>query len=569
MTNEDFNLSSDPWIKVINGQTKQVEEVSLIELFQKAQDYQSLAGEMHVQDFAILRVLLAILHTVYSRYDSQNQGYDWLELDDQMQVTQIVGAVEQEDLRDTWDELFQAGRFSAAVTDYLRLNSALFDFYGERPFYQATRAEYDSLVPKKKQVSTGTGTVAVKQINRLVSESGNSPAIFSPKTSDFKDQVSVPELARWLITYQNFTGVTDKTKVVTDEKFSNPAGWSYRMTPVYAKGQNLFETLMLNFLILDGSESEDYRVEKPVWEYPNFQEYVHVRERLLLPNNLAELYTYLSRMIHLEWDDSTVPTIYSAGIPMAENVNAKLEPMTTWRYDTKEKPAVFKPVMKSTRSLGTAMWRNFGQYVNPNESDQNLQPGLVGWLDKLKEEQLITDRPITLISTGLVNDGNATSQAPVAEYYDDMTIDADVLFDDVGEQRWPVRIADTIEITTQVGKDYWVFMNNVSKLRRLAGNEFANRASASFYDQLNVPFKDWLASLQSGDDRDAKISIWNHQLWSIMCASIDEFMNQVTPRDLRGQIDENGKLINVLLFRSQLFSKVSGRLKIEKQVNKA
>lgn len=158
-------------------------------------------------------------------------------------------------------------------------------FFGGTPFYQVTADEYDQLVPAKKKIATGTGTVSVKQINRQVSESGNTPAIFSPKVAEFKDQITIPELVRWLISYQNFTGVTDKTKIEMEEKFSNPAGWLYRLNPVFAKGQTLFDTLMLNLVLVQTDGDQIYQNQKPVWEYDTVIKYVEERKlhkRLLI-----------------------------------------------------------------------------------------------------------------------------------------------------------------------------------------------------------------------------------------------------------------------------------------------
>ena len=68
MREDDFNLIHEPWVCVhyLDGT---VGEVSLLELFRDAHTIQSLAGDLPTQDAAILRVLLAILHTVFSRVD--------------------------------------------------------------------------------------------------------------------------------------------------------------------------------------------------------------------------------------------------------------------------------------------------------------------------------------------------------------------------------------------------------------------------------------------------------------------------------------------------------------------
>ena len=234
MSEKHFNLVTEPWIKVIDDQNQE-REVSLEKLFTNIEHYRRLAGEMKSQDLAILRFLLAILTTVYSRYDAVDQPYDWLELDDQMRpVSFDEDAFDSERKRiekgllATWRKLYHVGHFTPVLTEYLHQYQKRFDLFDKNtPFYQVTREQYDSLVPQNKTIAKGKGTVAVKQINRTISESNNKPDIFSPSTSLHKNDVSLAALVRWLITYQNFTAVTDKTKITTKEKFSVSKGWLY------------------------------------------------------------------------------------------------------------------------------------------------------------------------------------------------------------------------------------------------------------------------------------------------------------------------------------------------------
>ena len=65
MNDKDFNLLDEPWIRVIDKDCG-IHEVSLIGLFERAHVYRDLCGELPTQDFAVLRLLLAVLHTVFS-----------------------------------------------------------------------------------------------------------------------------------------------------------------------------------------------------------------------------------------------------------------------------------------------------------------------------------------------------------------------------------------------------------------------------------------------------------------------------------------------------------------------
>ncbi|MCD7084084.1 type I-E CRISPR-associated protein Cse1/CasA [Limosilactobacillus fastidiosus] len=565
MSEQQFNLVTDPWIKVID-EKNQEQTVSLNQVFEKATQYQRLAGEMRSQDLAILRFLLAILTTVYSRYDAYDQPYHWLQIDDKTMCPVSFDddsfSEDEQQIKDellsTWKILYQSKQFSQAVIMYLNNHQDKFDLLNkDNPFYQVTKEQYDDLVPTNKSVEKGKGTVAVKQINRTISESNNKPDIFSPNSPAHKNDISLDSLARWLITYQNFTAVTDKTKVKSEDKFSVSRGWLYGLNPVFAVGKNLFDTLMLNMILVPQKElfDDDLINQEPVWEV-SVNEYVHFRKNNQFPTNLAQLYTVWSRIIHIEWDGER-PIIFSAGLPKLDNQDAFLEPMTTWKPGKKGEGA--KPNLRWLNSLGKAMWRNFGQYVAISNND-DLEPGIVTWLKLLKHNKFIRlNDKIHLMTVGLINDGNATSQSPAAEFYDDMQINADVLFDDNSLQRnyWPRRIEDTIELTEKVGAYVWHFANNAGKLRGVAdAGSFANRISAEFYNQLNRPFNEWLSQLTNHDDRDQQVNEWKRILKQISLGVSDDLMRKATPQEIRGKQNEDGTENNIFvqyrIFKSSL-----------------
>ncbi len=551
---QSFNLVSEPWIKVSEVQTNQVTKVSLLELFEGAGDFRELAGDMRAQDLAILRFLLAILTTVYSRFDANDEMYEWLErrddgwaLDEDIDVLDI-----QKDFLKTWKRIYKSKGFTSLLFDYLKENEDSFDLLSkENPFYQVTESVYDSFVPANKKVSLGKGTVSVKQINRLISESNNSPSVFSPKTSSSKEKLTLDEFSRWLISYQNFTGVTDKTKINAKESVSS--GWLYSINPVLAKGSNMFETLMLN-LVLDPKNEKEV-LQRPVWEFPNMKEYINERMKGQTPSNIAELYTVWSRMLHVKWDEKQQPIIFTAGLSKNDGTDMFVEPMTTWKYDPKE--AHYRPATKWIKSLGKSMWRNFGQYVQVESSDDVHEPGIVKWLRTLQDEDCLPEEMLLNLETvGLVSDGNATSQSPAAEVYDNLRIEADVLFDENAERFWPGRIEGTIKVTQKVGDDFWSFARNLGELRGLdkdRASNFAGSLSSKFYDSLNKPFNDWLANLRVGQEPDEEINMWKKQLRLLALDAGRELVQAASPRDISGVRSDDGKtVINIFVLYNQL-----------------
>ena len=100
----EFNLLTEPWIRV-RLRDNTVREVSLTEALVSAQDYVDLAGEMPTQNAAVLRLLLAVLFTVFSRVDAKGKPQPLAQSDDALE---------------RWSELWQLGRFPAEpVRDYL------------------------------------------------------------------------------------------------------------------------------------------------------------------------------------------------------------------------------------------------------------------------------------------------------------------------------------------------------------------------------------------------------------------------------------------------------------------
>ena len=111
---------------------------------------------------------------------------------------------------------------------------------------------------------------------------------------------------------------------------------------------------------------------------------------------------------------------------------------------------------------------------------------------------------------------------------------------------WPEDIENMIDLTQQVGKDFWIFTNNISKLRGLDGTDFADNSTAKFYESLNLPFLTWLASLRNDQERADKTAEWKRILKRIAITKAEELLKHASPRDIIGQESskEEGNGIN-------------------------
>ena len=170
-----FNLIEEPWIRVLSAENGEQKEVSMRELFRNAGNYKALAGEMETQNFAVLRFLLAVLQTVFSRFDFEGNVLPGIELNEMWIQTEPVDEDDLDEFIDAsdecWEKLYKAGRFPDIVTDYLEKWKDHFNLFDEEyPFLQVNKREMDEImsrIPKKNQPTVIYG----KNLNRTISES--------------------------------------------------------------------------------------------------------------------------------------------------------------------------------------------------------------------------------------------------------------------------------------------------------------------------------------------------------------------------------------------------------------
>lgn len=559
-----FNLVKDPWIKAIDFDSN-TRTVSILELLKNADKFWGLANDIQIQDLSILRLLLAILTTIYSRVNAEGKPYAWLTLDDQMRVTHVEEEkFDISKLFNTWKKLKEKGNFDPAVEDYLNRNQEEFNFFGSKPFYQVSRAIYEKYIAeyeatkkkKSKKVKKKTtrrkkektADVTIKQLNRLISESNNSSNPFSPKTTTLKNDMPLDQLIRWAITYQNFTGTADKVKL--DER-SASRGWTYGSASTYIKGKNLFETLIYNLILVNNEHPHNvnYSLQDPIWEQ-EYEKWIKKRrqedlskELAHVPQNIAELYTVQSRLLYIDWSTGK-PSIFTIAMPKLNNIDAYQEPMTTWR---KDKKGNYVPIYQSKNTMNRAIWRTFGNLVPTNSEDRDPKLGALNWLMRLRENNYFSsEERINLISIYLIGNGKPDS-GPIGQVVDNMQINADVLFDSnpAKANYWPGLIEDMVEVTQDCVQKYSNLIWHTEKFRHRSSSSsqdassIANRYVEEMYDLLNQPFNDWLGSLSNDEDRIAKVGIWEKNLYSLLLTEVKSYARSLTPRDILASTNQD------------------------------
>ena len=236
MQDIEFNLLQEPWVRVRLPDDR-IQEVSLTDVLVHAQDYADLAGEMPTQDAAMLRLLLAVLFTVFSRVDVKGSPAPLEKSDDALV---------------RWRDLWQLGHFpEQPLRDYLaRWKDRFWLFHPERPFWQVAELrngiEFDS-----------------KKLNGERAESGNKVPLFQSISSTQSETLTYAQAARWLIHQNAYDERGGRPKA--GNKPRHGVGWLGQIGFVEIKGENLFETLMRNMAFPEDREALQEE-QKPCWE---------------------------------------------------------------------------------------------------------------------------------------------------------------------------------------------------------------------------------------------------------------------------------------------------------------
>lgn len=476
MKDIEFNLLDEKWILVRKSDCT-VDELSLTDALLKSHEYVELAGELPTQNVSILRLMLAVLHTVFSRYSPQGEPSPLYDSDD---------------AADRWKELWNAGRLpEKPIRDYLAsVHDRFWLFHPERPFYQTEAAKI------------GTEYTASK-LNGAVSESGNKIRLFCGCTGVQKSELSYSEAARWLLYVNNYDDTSSKPK---GKNLPSPgAGWLGKLGLITIRGNNLFETLVYNLILLNHRRnfSEVWGPECPAWEpdVPNTAE----RAEIPMPDNLSELYTLQSRRLWLNRDDNEKVIGYNLlGGDFFEKVDAFIEPMTVWSK-VKGNERAGEKFQPRRHDSSVQMWREFS-YAFETAADSHI-PGVVLWTKYIKQ-MLPESRKLISFSIASVQYGDKDFFVNDV-FSDSLTFHTDLLTE-IGEH-WRAKITEEIE---KCEKSAEALRDLARDIELAAGSSkdtvlkraVVARACEQYYYEIDLPFRNWLEGIDPnwGTDSEQK-----------------------------------------------------------------
>jgi CRISPR system Cascade subunit CasA len=499
-----FNLLDERWIFVLDENGVAV-EVSLIDVFRNAHKYRRLANELPSADVAILRLLLAILYAVFIRCD----------------VNGNEAKLTAENAMDRWKELWNKDGFPyETIERYLeQYRERFWLIHPETPFYQVANLSTRKCTEYEAQKLIGD-----------LSQSGNKPRLFAGRIKN--EAVQMAEAARWLLHVNAFDDTSAKPSVrksegnVADAMYSPGAGWLGKLGLILLEGENLFRTLLLNFVLLDDKNAV-LRDSKPIWEVD-----VRDTERLEIsrPRSLAELYTLQSRRLLLKYDGDLVVGYCLLGGDAFDKENAFIEPMTLWRKSEKD-------YVPRRHNANKKLWRDFGALVL-SEGDYK-KPGIVEWIEYLSYEKIT---PIYTFAAIGVQFGDKDFFVDDL-YADSLSVNSE-LFASVGEG-WRNRIIETLNYTEDAVN---VFASLAVDLALAEGLDKGDRgknlypirndAKERAYFALDIPFRNWLADIDTTEDINEVMLAWKVQAKRIIRGLAEEMLNDTGDSAFVGR---NGK----------------------------
>ncbi|MFE6384818.1 type I-E CRISPR-associated protein Cse1/CasA [Nocardiopsis dassonvillei] len=467
-----FDLTSRPWVPVQRLDGTEA-ELSLTEVFEQAAQIRRLVGEVPTQDFALLRLLLAILHDA------------------------IDGPEDIEDWADLWDE--GRGELPAdRVRDYLGEHRDRLDLlHPTAPFLQVAdlrtaKGEYSSLDP-------------------IVADVPNNARFFTMRAHG-AERLGFAEAARWLLHAHAYdtsgikSGAVGDPRVKGGKVYPQGVGWSGNLGGVYVEGDDLRATLLLNLLPRDTDNLRSRPDDRPAWRRaPATAEALGGAEAQTRPHGLRDLYTWQSRRVRLHHDGEAVHGVLLAyGDPLTPRNKHDREPMTAWRRSPAQEkklgeeqvylPRDHDPARSAWRGLAALVTGRVRGAEQRREAAKVVRPRVLDWIARLTVEEYLNKG--FLLRTRLVGAVYGTQQSVIDEIVDDTVAMPVVLLHEQDSTLGQT----AIDAVNDAEEAVMVLGDLATALADAAGAEGEGpRATARDrgFAELDEPFRKWLRGLDT------------------------------------------------------------------------
>ncbi|AWB84757.1 type I-E CRISPR-associated protein Cse1/CasA [Corynebacterium liangguodongii] len=510
-----FNLVDDPWI-IVHDTVGTPHTVGIRSLFDGSVQAVSIVGDSPTQDYALLRVLLAIFwrahHDALAPQLATRKGRDDFEWNEWFAQTR--------------QRLAKDGR-DDAVLEYLEKYRDRFELF-------------DPVAPFMQVADLHTESGETSPISRIVPELAQDH--FALRAGEARESLTFAEAARWLIHTQAYDHAGNKTGAVGDPRVirgnvnSKGPGWTGQTGGTVVLRPTLLETLLFNTTkeaVFAGNDDDH-----PVWER---EPDTSAGREEAVPKGSADLATWQARRVRLFPNDGRVTAcLLTTGeriVGAGKNVFG--DPMTPYRFSknksTENNSAYFAQQYDRSRT----MWRSLDPLIatqsDPGFDDKTrapIRPKTLENLGDLAREGTI-ERDV--LNLRIVSMGYG-SNASVVETVVSASINLPVVFfeDDelAKEARSTARSAATA--TTDAAESIGWF---AGQLYVAAGGEyvFGSDAADRFLARLEPQFNQWLAAM-NWENLDESAERWQQVVLAEAKLQADELVAGAGPKALAGRV---------------------------------
>jgi CRISPR system Cascade subunit CasA len=379
-----FNLVNEPWIPCVKSDGE-VEPAGIFQTLVDAGQYVEVRDPSPLVTASLHRLLLAVLH-------------------------RVVGT----ESPDAWADLWQngAGRFDEKKLEAYLKEPAIysrFDLFDEQhPFYQTASL---AVGPPDKKTGLPRFVKPIWQMAHELAYSDNMNLFAHFTESDWETRPAA-EAARWLVAFQGFAlgGLITTEEGRKTQDGSANAGQLVKSAVVLAKGENLFQTLMLNLVHYSADDEAPFafkaKADRPAWERDD-EQHLKRHEFDRRYDGYLDLLTWQSRRVKLVAERDREGNLL--GVSGVVTMKGFQLPDNYWRYnyetmvgyirakDAKGRQDPWPPL--GFRS-GKDLWRD-SQALLQSITEGCQRPRNISWVDELRQAGHLSRKQIQVDVAGM------------------------------------------------------------------------------------------------------------------------------------------------------------------------
>ena len=171
---------------------------------------------------------------------------------------------------------------------------------------------------------------------------------------------------------------------------------------------------------------------------------------------------------------------------------------------------------------GKQMWRDFSSLIG----QKVRKPGIVAWIGKLKEQKKLPKSKLIVFQIAGVRYGSMS--CGIQDEFSDQLQMYSGLLEELG-QRWQHYIQEEVERCDQLAEVVMRLACRVDKAAGGDGDAAVQRAQEQFYYRLDLPFREWLLSIDPEvslrEQREMRM-LWREQVKRIALSLANDLVEQ-------------------------------------------